>query len=192
MLFFPVYTESHPRRIAAFASRMNLRDADPATTGFSVCKRVTPTTPTGPTGSLHPFSFQSLARSYSPSCSNGTPFISFDFILLRTLSLPTGGYTPLLYPERSSEGPVSTFPSLYFIFHSFAQGALCERTNCAFLRNNSSICHTCAFDGGRGRWSVLHATHRSRALRGNAFDPACFSSYHYSRGRFRAVASGYE
>jgi hypothetical protein len=27
MLFSPVYTEAHPRRNAAFASRMNLRDA---------------------------------------------------------------------------------------------------------------------------------------------------------------------
>jgi hypothetical protein len=95
MLFSPVYTEAHPRRSAAFAARMNLRDASPAATGYSVCKLVTPTTPTHPTGTLYPFSFQSLAEPYSPSCSNGTPSISFNFILLQTLSLTTDGYTPL-------------------------------------------------------------------------------------------------
>ncbi len=61
MLCSVVYTEAHPRRSAAFASRMNLRDA---------------------------------AHS-APSGSNGTPFISFNFIPLRTLFLATDGYTPL-------------------------------------------------------------------------------------------------
>src|SRR5258708_25956975 len=31
----------------------------------------------------------------APSCSNGTPFISFNFIPLRALFLATDGYTPL-------------------------------------------------------------------------------------------------
>jgi hypothetical protein len=95
MLFSPVYAEAHPRRIAAFASRMNLRDAAHATTGYSVCNLVTLTTPTEPTDTLYLFSFQSLAEPCSPSRSHGTPFISFNFILLRTLSLTTDGYTPL-------------------------------------------------------------------------------------------------
>ncbi|SRR6266436_8905376 len=89
MLSSAVYPESYPRRSAAFASPMNRRDASPPTTGFSV-----PTTPTDPTGTSYPFSFQSLAKPYSPSCSNGTSFISFRFILLWTLSLTTDGYTP--------------------------------------------------------------------------------------------------
>jgi hypothetical protein len=101
LLSSPVYIESHPLRSTifvsriglrdvAFASRMNLGDAVPAATGYSICKLVTPT-PTDPTGTLYPFSFQSLAEPYSPSCSNGTPFIPFNFILLQTLSFPTGG-----------------------------------------------------------------------------------------------------
>src|SRR5260370_19782155 len=94
MLSSAVYAESYPRRSAAFASPMNRRDASPPTTGFSV-----PTTPTDPTGTSYPFSFQSLAEPYSPSCPNGTSFISFRFILLQTLSLTTDGYTPS--PQKS-------------------------------------------------------------------------------------------
>jgi hypothetical protein len=111
MLFSPVYIEAHPRRSrvfvsriglrdAAIASRMNLRDAFPPAIGYSVCKLVTPATPTAPTGTLYLFSFQSLAEPCSPSCSNGTPSISFNFILLRTLSLTTDGYTPLPPTDR--------------------------------------------------------------------------------------------
>jgi hypothetical protein len=117
MLSSPVYREAHSRRIAAFASQpdvwalggnrrkfpvpeMNLRDSVPAPTGYSVCEVVTPTTPTDPTGTLYPFSFQSLAEPCSLLYSNGTPFISFNFILLQTLSLTTDGYTPL--PTKKS------------------------------------------------------------------------------------------
>src|SRR5713226_1098188 len=82
---------------------MNRRDASPPTTGFSV-----PTTPTDPTGTSYPFSFQSLAEPYSPSCSNATPFIPFSFIPLWTLSLTTDGYAPS--PKKSPACPV--YPDL--------------------------------------------------------------------------------
>jgi hypothetical protein len=125
MLYSAVYSEAHPRPSAAFASRMNMRDvAHSAPTsqrishpsaplpGQTFCKLAAPTTPTAPTGTLHPFSFQSLAGPCSPSCSNEAPFISFNFILLQTLSLTTDGYTPLptkkvqLVPSEAEGYPV--------------------------------------------------------------------------------------
>src|SRR5258708_5505212 len=63
-------------------------------------------------------------------------------MLFQSLSVTTNGYTP----------------SLNFIFRSVAQSALCERTNCALLRNNSFTCHTCAFHGGRGGMSLPNHT----------------------------------
>jgi hypothetical protein len=122
MLFFPVYTEAHPRRNAAFASRpdvwalggnrrrfpvpeMNLRDAVPPATGYSVRKLVTPTTPTDPTGTLYLFSFQSLAEPYSASYSNVTPCIPFISLSLRTISFATGG----VHPPPHKKSPVRSF-----------------------------------------------------------------------------------
>jgi hypothetical protein len=95
MLSSPVYTKAHPRRIALAA-----------TTGYPVCKLVTPKAPTDPTSTLYLFSFQSLADPYSPSCSNGTPSISFNFILLQTLSLTTDGYTPLILFSSTASSPI--------------------------------------------------------------------------------------
>src|ERR1700674_693516 len=103
MLFSPVYIEAHPCRAAAHAAN-----------GYSVCKVVTPTTPTDPTDTLYAFSFQSLAKPYSPSCSNGTPFIPFISLSLRTISFATGGYTPLppkkvqLVPSEAEGYPASS------------------------------------------------------------------------------------
>jgi hypothetical protein len=64
------------------------------TTGQTVCKLVTPTALMNSTDTFYPFSSQSLAERYYPSYSNRTPFISFTFILLQSLSFTTDGYTP--------------------------------------------------------------------------------------------------
>jgi hypothetical protein len=91
-------------RDSILVSRMNLRDATHSTLALScvphtsappalqtVSKLVTPTAPTTPTGTLYPFSFQFFVRSSSPLWSNRTPFISFNFILLRAFSIATNG-----------------------------------------------------------------------------------------------------
>jgi hypothetical protein len=74
-------------------------------------------------GHLYPFCFQYSCRLSLPSLLNGKPPIPFPFTPLRTLSVPTDGYTPL--------------PRFYFPFccpecalrahklRSFAQQALC-------------------------------------------------------------------
>ena len=94
LLSSSVYTESHPCRVASFASRTDLRGTAPPTPGYSVRKLVTPTTPTDPTGTSYLFSFQSLAEPYSPSFSNGRPFIPFISLPLRTDFFATGGTPP--------------------------------------------------------------------------------------------------
>jgi len=76
------------------------------TTGQTVYKLVMPTTPTDPTRTLYLFSFQSLAEPDSPSCSNGTPFIPFNFILLQILFLTTDGYTPLPPSSSTAASPI--------------------------------------------------------------------------------------
>jgi hypothetical protein len=109
-----VYIETHPRRNAAFASRMNLRDAAHANSFKS----------------FNPFTFKgfpTLLRNRRPT----TLFFSIDSALF----LSPWGCTPL------------------FTSHSCAKNALRERKNCALLRTNSFVCHTCAFHGGRGEGS---------------------------------------
>jgi hypothetical protein len=75
MLSSSVYIESHPRRSTVFVSRMNLRDAAPATTSYSVCKLVTLE---APTDACIPFLF------------NRSPF-------LRLRRRPTGSYVSRLF-----------------------------------------------------------------------------------------------
>jgi hypothetical protein len=70
-----------------------------------------PVTPRPFNGNSYPLSFQYISRPSSPSLSNGTAFISFIFIALRTLSTATGGYTPL--PLFFS--PATRFNLLYFL-----------------------------------------------------------------------------
>jgi hypothetical protein len=48
-----------------------------------------------PNGHLYPFCFQYSCHLSFPSLLNGKPPIPFPFIPLRTLSVPTDGYTPL-------------------------------------------------------------------------------------------------
>jgi hypothetical protein len=82
-----------------------------------------------------PFVFNVPCHLSFPSLPNGKPPIPFPFTPLWTRSAPTDGYTP----------------SLDFISRSVARSALCERTNCAFLRTNSFVCSTLAhFMGGGG------------------------------------------
>jgi hypothetical protein len=73
-------------------------DPNAPATGHSVCK---PVTPRPFDGNLYLLSFQYICRPSFPSWLNGNPPILFPFIPLRTLSSPTGGYTPLVYPEPS-------------------------------------------------------------------------------------------
>src|SRR6202521_4059116 len=118
MLSFPVYAESHPRRMAAHAASCISSN------------------------SFASYSFRTLASHLKATVSSN----SFEFKRFRTLcKIPGIGYPP----------------SLNFISHSFAQCALCDRTDCApraqnqrtngaFFRNNSFACHTCIFSGGEG------------------------------------------
>jgi hypothetical protein len=77
----------------------------------AVCKLVT----LGPfNGNLYPVSFQYICQPSSPSCLNGKPLILFPFIPLRTLSSPTGGIPPLVYPERSPRRAHLRYFSLAF------------------------------------------------------------------------------
>jgi hypothetical protein len=73
-----------------------------------------PVTPRPFNGNSYPLSFQYISRPSSPSLSNGTAFISFIFIALRTLSTATGGYTPSLFfsrPPLASISSISCHPS---------------------------------------------------------------------------------
>ena len=106
-----MYTESHPRRIAAHAAS-------------SISSN-----------SFASYSFRTLASHFQTCVSSN----SFAIKRFRTLcKIPGIGYPP----------------SLNFIFHSSAQTALQERTNCALFSNNSFACHTSTFDGGRGYESI--------------------------------------
>jgi hypothetical protein len=99
-------------------------------TAQTVCKLVTLTAPMDPTGTLYPFSFQSLVGSFSPSCSNGTPFISFTFILLRTLSSSTGGYTPLPPSSSTDASPICSISRRPSLFSSIAYKMLLPQLLC--------------------------------------------------------------
>jgi len=125
MLSSPVYSESHPRRSAAFASRMNLRDAAHGNSS-NPCKSFNSFTFNGfPTllrngaaqppcfhtvpdsfhrnGGVYPFT-QSVSREGPlrtepvgiPLRSNRNACIPFFFVPLRSLSSTTGGTPPPL------------------------------------------------------------------------------------------------
>jgi hypothetical protein len=170
MLFFPVYTEAHPRQNAAHAA-----------SGIS-------------SNPFHSYSFRTLASHFQTSVSSNL----FEIKRFRTLCrIPGIGYPSRLalfaIPVSFSYIETLCFQTLT---HSFAQWRSCnsfpfnhlrtlsiamgvytpylysplrlaahERTNCALLRNKSYACHTCAFHGGRGgyttfslRASLLHFT----------------------------------
>jgi hypothetical protein len=81
MLFSPVYIEAHPRRNAAFASRMNLRDAAHAA----------PRTSSISSNSFASYSFRTLASHLKPTVSSN----SFAIKSFRTLcKIPGIGYPP--------------------------------------------------------------------------------------------------
>jgi hypothetical protein len=112
-----------PRSILDTGTNADLPGSGPSRTtlpscsaiGQTVCKLVTPTTPTDPTDTLYLFSFQSLAEHCPPSRSNGTPFISFNFISLQTIFLTTDRYTPSLHLHRLPLFQSALFPAVDLI-----------------------------------------------------------------------------
>jgi hypothetical protein len=89
--------------------------------------------PKNSNGPLYPFSFQYFLRPSFPSWLDGKPLILFPFIPLQTLSLSTGGYTPLPYPDSTAAGRTNLH---LFPFPSTTYGLFCamERRNpCTFI-----------------------------------------------------------
>jgi hypothetical protein len=100
------------------------------TAGQTVYKLVTPRASTAPTSTWYLFSFQSFAEPYSPSCSNGTPFISFNFISLQTIFLTTDGYTPLPPSSSTASSPISSISRRPSHFSSTAYKMLLPQLLC--------------------------------------------------------------
>ena len=138
MLFSPVYIEAHTRRSTAFASRMNLREATPATTGQTVCTLVTLRTPT----------------------DTSIPFLFNRSSFLRPRRRPTGSYVSHLFscpcehfpPQQGGTPPTSLFLDGHLIrsrpFPAIHPSCFHMFTKCS--SSNSFILITIHFHGGRG------------------------------------------
>jgi hypothetical protein len=100
MLSSPMFVHTEPRsaKLQPRSVPLGAPRASTLTTGQTVCRLLTLRTPRD----TYPFSFQSLGDPSPPSSSHGMLCIPFIVSPLRTLSLATGGYTPLLHLHRGS------------------------------------------------------------------------------------------
>jgi hypothetical protein len=153
MLSSSVYRESHPRRSAAFASRMHLRDvARPASCTSSISYN-----------SFTSFSFRKLSSHFQTLCSS----IPFAFNHFRTLcQIPGIGYPPpsILFPTllprvRSVSAEIALFcaltPLVVTLAHFMGGGGVSPNRIFPF-HNVDPAGQTLAFHGSRA------ADHESR------------------------------